>query len=128
MTTLQPVNDYDGRAIKANRLAWITALEDGSYRQGQGTLRTSAYEQDLFCCLGVLVDLTDDGWQNHEHHSASPKKYVLDLVGLYDDGGETMVLGCELTIPFIQLMNDQLGMDFDAIAAALRSYWQLPPR
>lgn len=33
---------------------WVAALRSGDYRQGRGTLRSSA---DEYCCLGVLCDL-----------------------------------------------------------------------
>jgi hypothetical protein len=35
---------------------WIAALRSGDYKQTQGRLRA----HDLFCCLGVLCDVTKD--------------------------------------------------------------------
>lgn len=37
---------------------WCTALESGKYKQGQSVLRT---HNNLFCCLGVLVDIERPG-------------------------------------------------------------------
>lgn len=37
------------------KAAWITALTDGSYQQGEGVLQDVTNGQ--FCCLGVLCDL-----------------------------------------------------------------------
>lgn len=38
---------------------WVTALTDGSHKQGHGTLRQMAAGEYLWCCLGVLCDIYD---------------------------------------------------------------------
>lgn len=41
---------------------WVSKLEDGSYTQAAGRLRSG----DSFCCLGVMCDLADpDGWDGN---------------------------------------------------------------
>jgi hypothetical protein len=41
---------------------WVTALRDGSYKQGRGRLRRG----DTFCCLGVFLDLFGGRmWADH---------------------------------------------------------------
>ena len=51
---------YTPAQQKANRLEWIEALRSGQYEQGSGNLkqiRSSAKE--LYCCLGVLCDVSN---------------------------------------------------------------------
>lgn len=42
-----------------NRSIWADALDSGDYEQGIGMLRS---DDNKFCCLGVLCDLTGEGW------------------------------------------------------------------
>ena len=42
---------------------WVSALQDGKYTQGNGTLKDLAGGDELYCCLGVLADIIDqEGW------------------------------------------------------------------
>ena len=43
------------------------ALRSGRYTQGQGCLRFSLSEgEDVFCCLGVLCDITNTPWKRKD--------------------------------------------------------------
>jgi len=78
---------------------WIEALRSGEYEQGQLALCS---QEDKFCCLGVLYDLTDaywlpprgrrSGWRT-EHGSTGAfgneiigHEVVNILIGMNDDG------------------------------------------
>lgn len=37
--------------------AWMTALYDGSHKQGRGKLVELVVNEEFFCCLGVLCDV-----------------------------------------------------------------------
>lgn len=39
---------------------WLEALESGRYAHGKFALRTT---NDTYCCLGVLVDVMELGWE-----------------------------------------------------------------
>ena len=42
---------------------WVAALRSGQYKQGRGRLR----QEDKYCCLGVLCDLSPIGtWESVE--------------------------------------------------------------
>ena len=60
---------YTPEEQKANRTAWVEALTSGEYAQGQGWLRTTIgdeTEDDRFCCLGVLCDISGLGeWRSN---------------------------------------------------------------
>lgn len=55
---------------------WAAALESGKYKQGQGQLRS---RDNLYCCLGVAVDVTcPERWTNEVDRT---------VWGLYADSG-----------------------------------------
>ena len=89
---------------------WIEALRSGVYQQGRGKLR---WENNSYCCLGVLCDIVDpSGWsseaedQRYTHHDREgfPPYEVTDKVGLL----------CH-EIHNLALMNDD-GVSFEEIA------------
>lgn len=42
---------------------WVAALRSGEYKQGVGMLKLRDGDDLLYCCLGVLCDITHpDGW------------------------------------------------------------------
>ena len=43
-----------------DKKAWIEALRSGDYKQGHGRLKGD----DLYCCLGVLVDVMGIDWES----------------------------------------------------------------
>jgi len=47
---------------KALKAKWLEALRSGKYKQGQGRLRS---DDDKFCCLGVLCDISGEGEWEH---------------------------------------------------------------
>jgi hypothetical protein len=59
---------------------WIDALRSGKYQQGKKALRT---DENKFCCLGVLCDISGKGeWRYEEPIPDAPKRsrwaYVID--------------------------------------------------
>ena len=51
--------------VQRNIKRWLRALRSGKYKQARGNLHktTNKGEQDGFCCLGVMIDITDrKGW------------------------------------------------------------------
>jgi hypothetical protein len=70
---------------------WCEALESGKYKQGSGQLR----DDDCFCCLGVLCDLSGAGkWDGDKYVVGSlvedsiPQQSVCKLIGLWSNTGE----------------------------------------
>ena len=57
----------------ATKAKWVAALRSGKYKQGTGQLRT---EDDCYCCLGVLCDISGVGqWVRSEHDSGEQWAY-----------------------------------------------------
>jgi hypothetical protein len=87
-------------AQKRNR-EWIAALRSGSYRQGQGKLRTLNSEsalsdtKDKFCCLGVACNLYDSSrWRffspdvvTYMHEAGILPNEVMNAYCLKDNDG-----------------------------------------
>lgn len=40
---------------------WVAALRSGEYKQGKGTLKERGDCPPLYCCLGVLLEITFPG-------------------------------------------------------------------
>jgi hypothetical protein len=52
---------------KALKAKWLEALRSGRYKQGQRKLRN---QEDEFCCLGVLCDISGQGqWRQGDNSS-----------------------------------------------------------
>ena len=87
---------------------WVEALRGGEYTQGQGILRRTVegegWQEDQFCCLGVLADVAEpDAWSKERlewNHHRSVHSILVDhdtygvteaahahLTGLNDGGG-----------------------------------------
>lgn len=78
---------------KALKAKWLEALRSGRYKQGQFRLRS---ENDKFCCLGVLCDISGEGEWEHlpdggysykrgeEAQSSVLPQFLADVVDLAD--------------------------------------------
>ena len=69
---------------------WVKALRSGKYKQGRGELR----EEDRFCCLGVLCDLSKLGeWEEYNrmdhsfHYLIEGQPYEEDADGCLPNAG-----------------------------------------
>lgn len=102
---------------------WVEALRSGKYRQGHYVLRD---ENDSFCCLGVLVDITYPSMWSKEAIFNNPRK---PGISCYAAINSTFFLPSELAIKFniskdmgdeLTSMNDE-GYSFDDIANYIES-------
>lgn len=93
---------------------WVDALRGGKYQQGRHQLRKP--EQNEYCCLGVLCDISGLGkWDNDDpavfvddngHESyVTINRALLEKLGLNEDISITLAG-----------MNDIWGQDFSQIA------------
>lgn len=69
---------------------WLEALESGRYSHGKFALRTT---KDTYCCLGVLADVMELGWEDEPgpsetyfirgtlHNGMLPEK-TMDIAGI----------------------------------------------
>lgn len=56
---------------------WVKALRSGDYRQGSGALRRQKGNDGLFCCLGVLCDISGRGrWREPNSDEGAEFHYV----------------------------------------------------
>lgn len=54
---------------------WVTALRSGNYKQ----CREYLHKEDSYCCLGVLCEISGEGFW---HTDAESSRYMIDGVGL----------------------------------------------
>lgn len=54
---------------------WVEALRSGKYKQATKVLRDS--QSGGFCCLGVLLDISDTGKWAHDHFVTDDGCYTL---------------------------------------------------
>lgn len=100
------------RELKAK---WLTALRDGSHKQGRFRLRRAS--EETFCCLGVLCDVASpESWSYDERREVW-------LFGRFDD---SFFAPSELLHRDIQenlsRMNDTGGLNFEDIANYIEQY------
>ena len=114
---------------------WIKKLEDGSYTQGNGALRRKEDEGDLYCCLGVLCDISGFGewgavgaYGTHVEyiHGADSAVGILpwelaENLGVYTDGSPRRGDGFANRYGTPMGMNDS-GVTFSGIATALKEF------
>lgn len=127
MIKINPSGTYTDEEIRANRLAWITALESGKYKQGHGTLHSA----DGFCCLGVVCDiLTKSGELSRSVYNSTRYMYKTKLAEFLRTSLNLRILDALHMDLFQQSacinMNDALAFDFEMIAKELRAKWNLP--
>lgn len=53
---------------------WVKALRSGEYKQAEGCLRSVKNE---FCCLGVLADANNAGWQLIDYDDDPDEEFPL---------------------------------------------------
>ena len=114
---------------------WIQALRSGEYKQGQGALHN--YNENTFCCLGVLCDLhakeTNTSWVDYPEENwrsdylgndiSLPNK-VIEWSGLED---HDPLINRKLS-PLIHrtlslaMYNDEKGYSFDQLADLIEKH------
>lgn len=82
--------------------AWVEALRSGEYQQGRARLCTS---DGAMCCLGVLVDVTQDGWWE-QHEPGAPGHGSWWFRSARQAQGSW---SCDLSLP--ESLLKKLGMD-----------------
>lgn len=85
---------------------WVAALRSGDYAQGANALRT----QDVFCCLGVLCDLSG---KTYAHSDLFLPYDVLRWAGLFSNSPRVLYQGSSRALVYL---NDKLGLTFNQIA------------
>lgn len=67
---------------------WVRALRSGKYRQGRHTLREDTSTGPRYCCLGVLLEVTDQPIRRG--HAEFPSPPQLKRVRLHDKAAEQL--------------------------------------
>lgn len=107
---------------------WVAALRSGNYKQGINRLRN---ENNEFCCLGVLCDISEKGkWASLNHFP------------FYTDGNdwssfslpEGIRIWAEISVknPSVKVGLDEYtlshlndgGISFEEIANYIEKYWE----
>ena len=118
------------------RAQWIAALRSGEYEQGKERLRDSLGEDDQYCCMGVLVDLFDEGgWQcsadgdyyptgedGDPDREAFPSLMMCDKVGLIRELSASPDGHIRPGVMQLASLNDHLGYTFEQIADDLEQH------
>lgn len=109
--------------IRANRIAWIKALESGKYAQTEYCLRDARG----FCCLGVFCDVVEpDGWSKEKYMGMLMKNAISHKrsVSLLSQRMREMIDLSDYHMDRVVEMNDN-GSTFADIAIYLRELWKL---
>jgi hypothetical protein len=125
--------------VRANRLAWIEALESGDYIQTTGMLHRFGTDDvpDQFCCLGVACDLAYKAGVAQRRHQVDRFSYhgddgdntastlpdvVSDWLGISTDNPcvWAAVDGSPEEFHEVTSLNDVVGLNFAQIAALVR--------
>lgn len=124
---------YTKDEIRQHRLAFIEALESGTYQQGRLRLRSG--DESTFCCLGVACEVALQSGcpvTYSKAHADLPARYG-DRAGMLPDEVQAW-LGCPED-PKLEVRgevttathhNDLLGCSFTEIAQGFRDLWNLP--
>lgn len=106
---------------------WLSALESGNYKQGQGKLRNKNGE---FCCLGVACEVLGLERQGNTFYLYNGEEVrgfltpqIAEKLGLRSGGGQllaTVTVG-GMKYKTLYDMNDYGKMTFKDIAAYVRS-------
>lgn len=111
---------------------WVAALRSGQYQQARGLLR----DDDGYCCLGVLCDISEKGeWRNRRHDDIS-WDFISDGIQVensvlpYDvqlwagiQQREGRFTGPNDQNWCLAAMNDE-GRSFEEIATIIEKYWE----
>lgn len=110
---------------------WIAALRSGKYKQGRNLLRT--FENDTFCCLGVLCDIHDDGaweyggWRGYKAFPPPDLSGLKNVAGLFDISQSEWA---DLGLPpeeyeddtSLAVLNDKYEFSFEQIADVIEKF------
>jgi hypothetical protein len=100
---------------------WVSELRSGKYKQGRNQLKFA----DLYCCLGVLCEISQRGrWNDKDEYVSGDDSRsgflpieVQLWAGLQSEKGDLH------TKDSLSLLNDA-GHDFNAIADIIEQYWE----
>lgn len=91
---------------------WVKALRSGKFEQGALALRTSKQEMQemgidtpLFCCLGVLCEVTGTPYRPGSVCSAMPSRAARQRLGLDDELADNLAALNDQGTSFKQLAN-----------------------
>jgi len=100
---------------------WVAALRSGNYKQATNTLRS---DEGAFCCLGVLLDISNKGEWAAEGLYVVEWGYdgdpLVSCEGDLDSLRKDFDISLETEKTLID-MNDNHGKDFGAIAEYVES-------
>lgn len=106
---------------------WIKALRSGKYKQGTGRLR----DDNQFCCLGVLCDISKKGKWNKTHYKignnvsvAMLPKEVANWAEMKSTDGSFELKGEYDKSKKLWSLNDNLGESFTQIAFIIEKEWE----
>lgn len=107
------------KEIKAK---WVPALRSGKYQQCQGLLKhADGNDQCTFCCIGVLVDVMELGWEVHDPYSYKIASTVASVTNLTPEAMLRAGLTVEQESELVD-MNDSGMASFDEIADWIEDY------
>lgn len=95
---------------------WITALRSGKYKQGRFALKHM--EEDTYCCLGVLCEISG---KTYKPDDAALTQEIADWAGLKECHGFIEFKRGNLSL--IRL-NDERKRSFKQIAAYIERNWK----
>jgi len=101
---------------------WVQALRSGKYKQGRGVLK----QDESFCCLGVLCDITKDELElewipDPDSDSLDGGLLVLPL-SVMDYAGLS-ARNPAVGVKTLSDMNDA-GVKFNRIAKLIEKHWE----
>ena len=98
---------------------WVAALRSGQYTQGQGKYKQPADGAIGFahCCIGVYLEMDDQGLLNEVDKEASEKTAPT----AYEKVSQMLENRFDLYISQLIDLNDYYGCTFDQIANAIEA-------
>lgn len=102
--------------------AWTEALRSGKYEQGHHRLRREVIDGHVYCCLGVLCDISNLHTWNSQTYGV-PSEGLLPQTVQNWSGMKTKNGG---NIPKIRTLSEQndFGHTFDQIADFIDIHWR----
>lgn len=129
---------------KENMRLVVAALRSGRYLQGRGRLKQIFKYSIHYCCMGVMCEVAMEHgvvldvarhplgnfsmFVSFDGSSAFLRRNVLDWLGVGDNGelDRDLVIGMDGNETIAaSYANDELGWDFERIAASMEEYYKL---
>jgi len=107
---------------------WVKALRSGKYKQSKRKLKRTSKGKDLYCCLGVLCDISKQGeWENNKYKTSDSLERdvlppaIMDWAGITEPNGN---FSADIVIDkFLTDYNDD-GCTFEQIANIIEKNWK----